>query len=75
MKLNELYYTQILWKSVPQEIEKLKENVFNSESKGQLISKANSLVLIQRNYFLISALASKKNSYQKTLSYNYVNCP
>ena len=32
MKLNELYYTQILWKSVPQEIEKLKENVFNSES-------------------------------------------
>ena len=32
MKLNELYYTQILWKSVPQEIEKLKENVFNTES-------------------------------------------
>ena len=32
MKLNELYYTQILWKSVPREIEKLKENVFNSES-------------------------------------------
>ena len=38
-------------------------------SKGQLISKANFLVLIwtqkRRNYFLISALASKNGSNQK----------
>ena len=48
-------------------------------AKGQLILKANFLFSfepkIELIYFLISALASKKSSNQKTVFYKYVNYP
>ena len=53
---------------------------FCSDMKGNLkVSKFRKQIVLfsfepktEGNYFLISALASKKSSNQKTLSYNYV---